>query len=72
MSSVAVTQKSLTMTQIKDKAKLLGINAGKMKKVELIHAIQVAEGCTPCYGRSNGSCPWAQCCWRGDCSTNKA
>ena len=72
MSSVAVTQKSLTMTQIKEKAKRLGVNAGKMKKVELIHAVQVAEGCTPCYGRSNGNCPWTQCCWRGDCFTNQA
>jgi hypothetical protein len=72
MSSVAMTQKSLTMTQIKDKAKLLGITPGKMKKAELIHAIQVAEGCTPCYGRSHGNCPWIQCCWRGDCFTCKS
>jgi hypothetical protein len=72
MSLIAVRQKSLTLTQIKDKAKLLGITAGKMKKTELIHAIQKAEGCTPCYGRSNGNCPWTQCCWRGDCLTNQA
>ena len=72
MSPMAVASKSLTLTQIKDKAKLLGINAGKMKKTELIHAIQVAEHCTPCYGRSNGNCPWTQCCWRGDCFTDKA
>ncbi len=72
MSPIATSQKGLTLAQIKDKAKLLGINAGKMKKTELIHAIQVAEGCTPCYGRSNGNCPWTQCCWRGDCFTGKA
>jgi len=43
-----------------------------MKKAELIHAIQIAEGCTPCYGRSNGQCPWQECCWRADCFTTKA
>jgi hypothetical protein len=72
MSPIAVAQKSLTMSQIKEKAKVLGINVGKMKKAELIRAIQVAEGCTPCYGRSNGGCPWTQCCWRSDCFTQKA
>jgi hypothetical protein len=72
MSPMAATRKGLTMPQIKEKAKLLGINAAKMKKAELIHAIQKAEGCTPCYGRSNGNCPWTQCCWRGDCLSSQA
>jgi hypothetical protein len=72
MSPVAATPKRPTMAQIKDKAKLLGINAGKMKKTELVHAIQVAEHCTPCYGRSNGTCPWTECCWRTDCVKTKA
>jgi len=57
----------MTMTQIKAKAKTLGVIPGKMKKAELIHAIQATEGCTPCYGRSNGDCPWLECCWRSDC-----
>ncbi len=72
MSPISVAQKSPTMAQIKAKAKTLGINPGKLKKADLIHSIQVAEGCTPCYGRSNGDCPWTQCCWRGDCFTAKA
>jgi hypothetical protein len=72
MSPISVAQKSPTMAQIKAKAKSRGINPGKLKKAELIHSIQVAEGCTPCYGRSNGDCPWTQCCWRGDCFTAKA
>lgn len=71
MSPTVVTGKSPTLTQIKDKARLLGINAGKMKKPELIHAIQKAEGCTPCYGRAHGTCPWTQCCWRADCLTGQ-
>lgn len=72
MSPISVAPKSSSLTEIKAKAKTLGVNVtSKMKKVELIHAIQAAEGCTPCYGRANGNCPWTQCCWRGDCFTAK-
>ena len=67
MSPIGVAPKSMTMTEIKAKAKLRGVEPGKMKKADLIHAIQIAEGCAPCYGRSNGDCPWVQCCWRSDC-----
>jgi hypothetical protein len=72
MSLATVSTKRMTMPEIKDKAKGLGINPGKMKKVDLVHAIQVAEHCTPCYGRSGGNCPWVQCCWRSDCFNTKA
>jgi hypothetical protein len=71
MSSIGVAPKSMTVAEIKAKAKGLGINPGKMRKAELIHAIQLAEGCTPCYGRSNGYCPWTECCWRKDCFKTK-
>jgi hypothetical protein len=72
MSPISVAQKSLSLSEIKAKAKTLGVNVtNKMKKAELVHAIQVAEGCTPCYGRSNGNCQWTQCCWRSDCHTAK-
>lgn len=67
MTAVSVAQKRMAMPEIREKAKTLGIRPGKMKKAELIHAIQAAEGCTPCYGRSNGDCPWTGCCWRRDC-----
>ena len=72
MGSISVARKNMTVTEIKAKAKTLGVEPGKMKKADLIHAIQIAEGCTPCYGRSNGDCPWMQCCWRGDCFKAKA
>jgi len=73
MSPISVAQKSLSLSEIKARAKTLGVNVtSKMKKAELIHAIQVAEGCTPCYGRSNGNCQWTHCCWRSDCHTAKA
>lgn len=67
MTSVSVVAKRMTMPVIRERAKMMGITSGKMKKAELIRAIQMAEGCTPCYGRSNGQCPWLECCWRSDC-----
>lgn len=61
------TNKKMTIPEIKIKAKELGINLGKMNKTELIHAIQTAEGNTPCYGWSNGNCPNIDCCFMEDC-----
>jgi hypothetical protein len=57
----------MKINEIKEKAKALGINCGKMKKADLIHAIQKAENYTPCYGTSNGNCPYTDCCFRQDC-----
>jgi predicted metal-binding transcription factor (methanogenesis marker protein 9) len=38
-----------------------------MKKTELIRAIQGAEGNNTCYGTTNGTCQWTECCFRPDC-----
>ncbi|MFH1718847.1 MAG: hypothetical protein ABIF19_15940 [Planctomycetota bacterium] len=59
--------KRVNMPEIRTKAMALGLTPGKMQKTELIHAIQVAEGCTPCYGRSGGRCPYTDCCFMKDC-----
>jgi len=72
MTLASVTAKRMTMPEIRDRARALGITPGKLKKAELIHSIQAAEWCTPCYGRSNGECPWQECCWRSDCLKTKA
>ena len=53
--------------EVKEKAKSLGIDCGKMKKTELIRAIQEAEGNTPCFGTSNGNCQYTDCCFIEDC-----
>ena len=53
--------------EVKQKAKSLGINVGKMKKPELIHSIQEREGNTPCFGTSNGNCQQTDCCFIEDC-----
>jgi hypothetical protein len=64
--------KCMKIFEIKEKAKVLGIKPGNMKKTELIHAIQTAEGNTPCFGRSsNGSCPHTNCCFMDECLTVK-
>jgi hypothetical protein len=67
MTATKVADKRMTMPEIKMKAKGLGIDPEKMKKPELIHAIQRAEGNSPCFGRSNGQCPYTDCCFMKDC-----
>ena len=64
-------QKSMTMPQIQTKARALGIVPGKMKKADLIHTIQSREGNTQCYGKSNGYCPYNDCCFMKDCLKTK-
>jgi hypothetical protein len=68
---VQTATKPMIMEDIRVKAKGLGINAGKMKREELIRMIQTAEGYTPCYKyggtKSDGPCPYTDCCFRPDC-----
>jgi hypothetical protein len=59
--------KAMTMTEIGQKAISLGIQPGQMNKAELIHSIQRAEGNAPCFGTSNGQCPYTDCCFMADC-----
>lgn len=67
MPATQVAVNSMKMPEIKMKAKALGVNPGKMRKTELIRAIQTAEGNTPCYGWSNGRCANIDCCFMKDC-----
>lgn len=67
MPSIKTSNKRMSVSEIQMKAKELGINPGKMNKTELIHTIQTAEGNTPCYGWSNGNCPYTDCCFMADC-----
>jgi predicted metal-binding transcription factor (methanogenesis marker protein 9) len=67
MTPVKVVERPMTTGEIKDKAKNLGITPGNMKKTELIQAIQRAEGNSTCYGTTNGTCQWTECCFRPDC-----
>lgn len=57
----------MNMSEVKQKARSLGVTPGKMKKTQLIHAIQQAEGYPQCLERSTGICPYMDCCFRDDC-----
>ena len=59
--------KAMTMAEIGQKAISRGIQPGQMDKAELIHSIQRAEGNAPCFGTSNGQCPYTDCCFMADC-----
>jgi len=67
MPSTNTNNKRLSINEIQMKAKGLGVIPGKLNKTDLIHAIQAAEGNTPCYGWSNGNCPNTDCCFMADC-----
>ncbi len=58
----------MNMTEIKKVAAELGIKPGKMKKTELVRAIQEAEGNPQCFLTGfAASCGQADCLWRPDC-----
>jgi len=57
----------LTKEMLSSKAKELGVkNIAKLKKNELIHAIQIAEGHTPCFQRIP-DCQVDPCLFRSEC-----
>lgn len=58
---------TMKMPELKEKAKYLGVNPSKLKKTELIMAIQQAEGFTVCFGTTNGTCENLDCCFMKDC-----
>lgn len=57
----------MKMMEVKEKAKRLGLKPGKMKKVDLIRAIQSKEGNFPCFQTGLDSCNQFDCCWKSDC-----
>ncbi len=67
MPATKSAEKHMSMPEVKMKAKTLGLRPGKVRKAELIHAIQTAEGCTPCFGKSDGRCSYIDCCFMKDC-----
>ena len=58
----------MKMEQIRAIAAQRGIKAGKLKKSDLIRALQKAEGNEACFdtGRS-GECGQLECLWREAC-----
>ncbi|MEJ2201448.1 MAG: Rho termination factor N-terminal domain-containing protein [Desulfuromonadaceae bacterium] len=59
----------MKIEQIKAVAKEQGIKVGRLKKTELVHAIQQAEGNFPCFVTGQvESCGQQECLWREDCN----
>jgi hypothetical protein len=58
----------MKLDDIKEIAKQHNIKVGKMKKADLVRAIQQAENNDVCFetGQAN-SCGQAACLWREDC-----
>ena len=62
----------MNIQAVREKAKMLDLNPGKMKKTDLIHAIQSKEGNFPCFGTAKDFCDQSECCWRSDCLPKKS
>ncbi|MCB2182116.1 MAG: hypothetical protein KQH63_08840 [Desulfobulbaceae bacterium] len=62
----------MKMTEIKKVAVNLGIKPGRMKKGDLIKAVQSKEGNFPCFQVKTDFCDQFDCCWRSDCQPGNA
>ncbi len=59
----------MKLEEIKGIAKQHDFKVGKMKKAELVRAIQSAEGNDPCFATTRASeCGQPECLWRSDCT----
>jgi hypothetical protein len=58
----------MKLEEIKEIAKQHNIKVGKLKKTELVRAIQVAENNNVCFETGQASeCGQTECLWRADC-----
>ncbi|MDA8431084.1 MAG: Rho termination factor N-terminal domain-containing protein [Geobacteraceae bacterium] len=58
----------MKLDEIKEIAKQHNIKVGKMKKADLVRAIQQAENNDICFGTGQANtCGQQACLWRGDC-----
>jgi hypothetical protein len=59
----------MKLEEIKEIAKKHDIKAGKMKKAELVRAVQLAEGSNACFETGQATvCGQEECLWRSDCT----
>lgn len=58
----------MKLDEIKEIARQHNIKAGKMKKAELVRAIQAAENNEACFDTGKAAaCGQDDCLWRADC-----
>lgn len=63
----------MNMHSIRQVAKTLKVDPGKLSKTQLIRKIQHAEGNFECYATAlDGECDQLDCAWRADCLNNAA
>lgn len=61
----------MNTAEIKDKAKDMGVQVGRLRKDDLIRAIQTKEGNFPCFETAKEYCNQKACCWREACLPSK-
>lgn len=57
----------MTLKEVQQIAKNMGIAPKKMNKTQLIQTIQTQENNTPCFSCGDSSCQEFDCLWREDC-----
>lgn len=58
----------MNMKEIREMARQLGVRSIRMRKADLIRAIQRAEGNFDCYGTATEEeCDQEECLWREEC-----
>jgi hypothetical protein len=58
----------MTVSEIQDIAKKMGLKTRKMKKAKLVQMIQKTENNTPCFQTgATSSCGQENCLWLSDC-----
>jgi len=58
----------MSIQEIREIAKGKGVGTGKLKKAELIRAIQKVEGYSDCFATPYvNECSQVNCLWRQDC-----
>ena len=61
-------RRNMKLVEIRKLAAQRGVKADKMKKTEIIRAVQAAEGNTACFESGTAvECGQAKCLWRDDC-----
>lgn len=58
----------MKLSEVRELAAQRGLNTDKMKKAEIVRAIQAAEGNSACFDTGIAAeCGQANCLWRADC-----
>ena len=58
----------MNMQQIREIAKERSVKPGSLKKIELVQAVQSAEGNEACFGTGRADqCGQDDCLWKEDC-----